>query len=148
VHERHTTSSDDLRFREQFESCAVPPDAFDHRAHVRLAYVYLTAHAPEAARSAMRDALRSFLLHNCVDPAKYHETITSAWIAAVRHFMDDTRACESADEFIHRNPRLLDTRIMTTHYSAETLFSPEARARFVAPDLEPIPRPSVSGDAT
>jgi hypothetical protein len=107
--------------------------------------VYLTAHAPEAARTAMRDALRAFLLHNGVDPAKYHETITSAWIAALHHFMDDTGPCESADEFIDRNPRLLDTRIMMTHYSAETLFSPEARTTFVAPDLEPIPRPSNHG---
>jgi hypothetical protein len=29
---------------------------------------------------------------------------------------------------------------MLTHYSAEVLFSPEARARFVEPDLEKIPR--------
>jgi len=28
---------------------------------------------------------------------------------------------------------------MLTHYSAEVLFSPEARARFVEPNLESIP---------
>jgi hypothetical protein len=35
---------------------------------------------------------------------------------------------------------VLDTKIMLTHYSAEVLFSPEARALFVEPDLDPIPR--------
>jgi hypothetical protein len=35
---------------------------------------------------------------------------------------------------------LLDTRIMLTHYSAELLFSDAARADFVEPNLDPIPR--------
>ena len=35
---------------------------------------------------------------------------------------------------------LLDPKIMLTHYSAERLFSPEARAEFVEPDIDPIPR--------
>ncbi len=38
------------------------------------------------------------------------------------------------------NPRLLDAKIMMTHYSAEVLFSEEARARFVEPNISPIPR--------
>jgi len=35
---------------------------------------------------------------------------------------------------------LLDSKIMLTHYSADLLFSDEARARFVEPNLDPIPR--------
>jgi hypothetical protein len=37
------------------------------------------------------------------------------------------------------NPVLLDSRIMLTHYSAELLFSPAARAAYVPPDLSGIP---------
>ena len=40
---------------------------------------------------------------------------------------------------MEQNSRLLDSRIMLTHYSAATLFSAEARAMFIAPDLAPIP---------
>ncbi len=47
---------------------------------------------------------------------------------------------ESAASFIADNPRMLDSKIMLTHYSTEVLFSPEARARFVEPNLELIPR--------
>ena len=46
----------------------------------------------------------------------------------------------SADDFIDRNPILLDSKIMLTHYSAGLLFSDAARAAFVEPDLDPIPR--------
>jgi hypothetical protein len=46
----------------------------------------------------------------------------------------------SADDFIRQTPLLLDSRIMLTHYSAERLFSPQARAAFVQPDRDPIPR--------
>jgi len=35
---------------------------------------------------------------------------------------------------------LLDSKIMLTHYSAELLFSDQARAEFVEPNLDPIPR--------
>ena len=46
----------------------------------------------------------------------------------------------SADDFIERNPLLLDSKIMLTHYSADLLFSDQARADFVEPNLDPIPR--------
>jgi hypothetical protein len=133
-------SDDDRRFRADFEACAILPAAFDHRAHVRLAYTYLAEADDEAAVDRMRAALLAFLLHNGVDPSKYHETMTRAWVLAVRHFMANYPACESADAFIASNPTLLDTKIMLTHYSAGLLFSDDARARFVEPDLGHIPR--------
>jgi hypothetical protein len=34
----------------------------------------------------------------------------------------------------------LDSKIMLTHYSAAVLFSADARAAFVQPDVDPIPR--------
>ncbi len=87
----------------------------------------------------MRDTLNRFLIHNGVDPSKFHETLTKAWILAVHHFMNRTEDSNSADEFIDRNPEMLDTKIMMTHYSAEVLFSDEAMATFVQPNLDPIP---------
>ena len=136
---KHSTSVDDERFRDDFANGAVTLAQFDHRAHVRLAYVLLVTEDVDAATVLMRSALLAFMRHHDVDPAKYHETITRAWILAVRHFMDRTGHCASADEFIAANPILLDSQVMLTHYSADLLFSPEARARFVEPDLQQIP---------
>jgi hypothetical protein len=137
---KHQLSADDRRFRTEFEARTFPPAEFGHRAHVRLAYIYLTEHDTDAAHLCMRRALLGFLQHHGVDVSKYHETMTRAWILAVRHFMEMSPDTKSSDDFVEKNPRLLDSKIMMTHYSAEVLLSDEARAKFVEPNLSPIPR--------
>ena len=136
----HKTSPADETFRESFESGQIAPPDFDHRAHIRLAYVYLVGGSTEKAYVDMRTALHSFLARNGIDVSKYHDTLTRAWVMAVRHFMEKTESCESADELVDRNPEMLDSKIMLSHYSAEVLFSEEARSKFVEPDIESIPR--------
>lgn len=133
-------SPDDQLFLRAFEACEIPPANFDHEAHVRLAYIYLCQLPADEAAEAMKHSLLAYLDHLGVGASKYHETITRAWIMAVRHFMEASTECASAAEFIERNPRLLDSKIMLTHYSAEVLFSPVARSTFVKPDREPIPQ--------
>lgn len=134
------TTEADVNFKNQMENCAFPAPNFNHRAHLRLAYIYLSENNAESSTSLMRDTLNRFLIHNGVDPSKYHETLTKAWILAVHHFMNKTGDTSSAHEFIDRNPEMLDTGIMMTHYSGEVLFTDEARAAFVQPNLDPIPR--------
>lgn len=145
--EPHALSQEDRSFRSAFEACSVPPSEFSHEAHVRLAYVYLVESDVEpdvdpdveSAVRRMRKALLNFLEHNGLPRSKFHETITRAWVLAVRHFMNRSTSTSSAD-FIARNQELLDTKIMLTHYSASVLFSSDARAAFVEPDLDPIPQ--------
>jgi hypothetical protein len=60
-------------------------------------------------------------------------------VLAVQHFMQRTPSVTSGEAFIDANPTVLDSRIMLTHYSAPLLFSDQARASFVAPDMDPIP---------
>jgi hypothetical protein len=137
---KHLLSPSDRAFRTEFEAGTFPPAAFGHRAHVRLAYVYLADHDTDVAHQRMQNALVAFLRYHGVDVSKYHETMTRAWIMAVRHFMEISPGSGSSEAFMEHNPRLLDSKIMMTHYSAEVLFSDEARARFVEPNLSPIPR--------
>lgn len=136
---RHTVSSTDETFQRAFETCMVPARLFDHRAHLRLAYIYLCEGTPEQAQKRMKQSLLTFLEHLGLGASKYHETLTRAWVLAVRYFMIQTPACLSAEVFIEQNPVLLDRTIMLTHYSADILFSIKARNRFTTPDLEPIP---------
>lgn len=133
-------SDDDWAFRSSFEAGEYLPERFDHRAHVRLAYIYLVDEDVAGATERMRASLLAFLARHGVNPSKYHETLTGAWILAVRHFMERSSDAPSADAFIDANATLLDSKIMMTHYSAEVLFSDEARARFVEPNLDEIPR--------
>jgi len=136
----HHVSPDDRLFVAQLEASTLAATQFDHRAHVRAAYVYLAESDPETATRRMRAALLAFLQHHGIAASKYHATITKAWVLAVRHFMALTPDAESADAFIDANAQLLDSKIMLNHYSASLLFSPEARAEFMEPDQSPIPK--------
>ncbi|MEX2179593.1 MAG: hypothetical protein WD801_12835 [Gemmatimonadaceae bacterium] len=136
----HRVSPDDRLFVAQLEASTLAPPQFDHRAHVRAAYVYLAESDPETATTRMRAALLAFLQHHGIPASKYHATITQAWILAVRHFMALTPDADSADAFLEVNPQLLDSKIMLSHYSASLLFSAEARAEFMEPDQGPLPR--------
>ena len=135
----HDLSQEDRNFRSAFEAYTVTPPQFNHEAHVRLAYVYLAEYDVESAVQRMREALLNFLEHNGIPRSKFHETITRAWVLAVRHFMNRSASTSSAD-FIAKNQEVLDSKIMLTHYSASVLFSSDARASFVEPDLDPIPQ--------
>ncbi|NOK06667.1 MULTISPECIES: hypothetical protein [unclassified Myxococcus] len=111
---------------------------------MRLAYVYLSEHGTEASISRMRTALQRFLAHHGIPAAKFHETLTRAWVLAVEYFMAKVPSVSSRD-FIEQHPELLDYRIMLTHYSAQVLFSADAREAYVEPDLDPIPAPGRAG---
>jgi hypothetical protein len=94
----------------------------------------------DTAYQLMRDSLIRFITHNGVDISKFQETITRVWTLAVRHFMENDTGAYSANVFIDNKPKMLNKEIMMTHYSAELLFSDEAREHFVTPDGDPIPR--------
>ncbi|ODS24838.1 hypothetical protein AB835_01980 [Candidatus Endobugula sertula] len=132
----------DLAFKNDVESCNFHIPDFDHRAHLRLAYIYLVqTNCPSESVGLVRQALVGLLKHADVDPSvKYHETLTKAWLLAVHHFMHHTSNASSADDFIDQNPKLLDSKIMHTHYTDDVLFSESARTAFIEPNLEQIPR--------
>lgn len=94
----------------------------------------------DTALPRMRQAIRAFLKRNDVPADKYHETLTRAWLMAVAYFMGKAEPAASFDRFIAQDDRLLDTKIMLTHYRKTTLFSDPARAAFIAPDVQPIPK--------
>ncbi|MEZ5651017.1 MAG: hypothetical protein R3E87_10765 [Burkholderiaceae bacterium] len=136
----HVADAADRALRIAFESGALATSEFDHRAHLRVAYALLCERSFDDAVDAMRRALRGFLAHHGIEPdRKYHETLTLAWMSAVRLFMERSAPMPNSREFLVANPRLLDAGIMGIHYSRERLFSDSARASFVAPDRAPLP---------
>lgn len=128
----------DKEFKELVESCQFPISDFNHQAHLRLAYVYLVQNDTEVSINLMRQSLIRLLAFNGIDPAKYHETLTQAWILKVRYFMNFVEPLGSVEELIDLYPKMLDSNIMLMHYSKDRLFSDEARCAFVQPDLEPF----------
>lgn len=134
-------SDADLEFGRKFDAGEIAPALFDHRAHLRLAYVHLVTHGPDLAAKSFRSSLQAFLDRHEIDPAKFHETLTQAWLQAVWYFMQRYGDSHDSEDFLDKSRVLRDPRVMLTHYSKEVLESDDARSHFIAPNLDPIPRP-------
>jgi len=73
----------DVAFARAFERGEIPPPAFHHVDHLRLAWAYLHESATiEAATARMQTALRRFAA-DAGAPAKYSDALTVRWVAAV-----------------------------------------------------------------
>ena len=135
----------DADFARAFERGGVPPAEFGHRAHLRVAWVYVNeGPSPEAALARMREAVQRFAAAAGASQ-KYHETITVLWM----RLLEDARAgapqgC-AFEQLLERRPELGDKELPLRYYSRERLFSDEARAQWVAPDLLEVAPSSASG---
>jgi hypothetical protein len=117
---------------------------FPHSSHLHVAWVYL-AESPSVQQAAnkMRRTLRRFAAA-AGKPEKYHETMTLFWVQVLSHAYAITRG-ERLEDIVHANPQLLEKNFPLTYYSAERLFSDEARISWVQPDLKPL---SIDATAT
>jgi hypothetical protein len=129
----------DEEFTRAFEAGTVTPAQFDHHAHVRVAWVYLRESGSlDAALPRMRAAIKQFAAAAGASH-KYHETITVLWM----RLLDDVRvrdgAAKELSELLRDVPSLADKNLPMKYYSRERLFSDEARAAWIEPDLMPSP---------
>ena len=67
----------------------------------------------------------------------YNETMTRFWIRLIAHVREATGAT-TIDEAIKRVPMLLDKNLPLRHWSRTAMFGPDARVRWVEPDLLPL----------
>jgi hypothetical protein len=121
-----------------FEDATIPRDDWKHAEHLVVALYYLSKHDLESAYARMRDGILNLLANGFkVDLKKempYHETITLFWMRLVDEFnagKNGASLLEKANEVAYK----WDKDYPMKFYSRELLFSDEARARFVEPDL-------------
>jgi hypothetical protein len=113
--------------------------AFGHRQHVHLAFIAVRRYGPAHAPDKVSGWLRHLTAHA---PQKYHATVTRAWTEIVARHMAADPSVTDFDAFAERYPALFDKRLLTRHYTAATLASPQARAGWVEPDRAAFGRPS------
>jgi hypothetical protein len=124
------TSDDDLLVA--FETTALPPGAFHHHEHVRVAWILLRRCGPLEALERICSGLRRFAAA-AGKPEIYHETITWAFVLLIRERMAEQE--ETWEAFAARNGDLLAGRsALDRYYRPETLASERARRSFVLPD--------------
>jgi hypothetical protein len=110
---------------------------FGHREHLELAWRYLALYPVDQAAEVVTAAIRRVAaLHGAQD--KYHDTITRSWLHFVAVHMQRWGA-DDFDEFLERNPDLLDPNLIEHFYSRDLLFSDPSRGSWSPPDRRPLP---------
>lgn len=120
-----------------FESCEISKGAFSHRSHLTVAVWYLVKLNQHEATERLRDSLLRFLDHHGAGREKYNETLTRFWLECVRSLINgsngDPGLLETTNAVIEA---LADSRLPLEYYSADRLWSEEARAGWIQPDLK------------
>jgi hypothetical protein len=125
---------DDQQFEHEVRSGEFPLAQFDHRAHLRFAFILLKRMPFLEACIVMRDALQSFAIR-AGKPGLYHETITVAFMSVIAERIA-AGDCASFEELFAANPELENRNLLHRYYSPEVLASPRARHQFVLSELE------------
>jgi len=125
---------DDREFIERFESCTLPAADFPHRAHVRLAWLYLQEAPPLEALARFCTSLQRFAT-SLGKTTLYHETITWAYLLLIHERMARNPVSDFST-FAAANPDLLtwNPSVLDRYYRPETLQSDLAKRVFVMPD--------------
>ena len=134
---------DDSALIKQFEDTTLPMELWDHRQHVKTAYLYLLRHPFDEAIDKMRSGLQAYnAVHGVPDEITrgYHETLTQAWMRLVHVTLQLYGRCDTADVFVDANSQLLSKRALLLFYSRDRILSAEAKRDFIPPDLAPLPK--------
>jgi hypothetical protein len=127
----------DASFVARFRDGTLGTDQFHHREHVRMAWLYVREFGLEAAVTRFTADLRAFAAAKGA-PGLYHATITVAYLTLVAERL---RACGDGpwERFAAANADLLRWKpsVLDDFYSAERLWSDDARAQFLLPDRVP-----------
>jgi hypothetical protein len=122
-----------------FEAGTLAPDQFNHHAHMTVALWYLSQMPFAKATATMRTNIQHFAAHHHQGQL-YHETITGFWMRLLRHILESADPSEPFADVVYRVITTFGTMdVFFRHYSKERAFSPEARQRWVNPDLIPLP---------
>jgi hypothetical protein len=139
-------ASDDAitRIGEGLLARTLPRADWTHEAHLAATTYLLTCRTDVDLDRDLPDTIRSY--NESVggvnsDSEGYHETITRVYLHGVRLFLSGADIDAPLHEVV--NALLLSPICRRDwplrYYSAERLFSVEARRHFVSPDLEPLP---------
>jgi hypothetical protein len=135
------TNLDDLVAR--FVACRLPHSEWTHQAHLAVGAWHVAQFGADEALARLRVGIRRLNdSHGTPNSATrgYHETISRAYVVLLAEFLDSVSDTMPLAE---RVTRLLGSPLsardaLLQFYSRERLMSPEARATWIEPDVQPL----------
>lgn len=131
-------SLSDREFIRQFEQKTLPQVYFDHRGHLRLAWLYLNhCSLDEAIRKTIR-GIKAYA-DSLGATGKFHHTLTEAVVRIMYGRLQQGRF-STLDAFLSANPDLVQNlrAVLRSYYSEDRLNSVVARRGFEFPDLRKL----------
>lgn len=127
----------------RFAQCRISHADWTHQAHLVVGLWHVHRFGADRALELLREGIRRLNdSHGTPNsPTRgYHETITRAYVELLSRFLADGPANATLQE---RATELLASPLagrdsLLRFYSRERLMSPEARAAWVVPDLQPF----------
>jgi len=126
----------------EFESCQLPRSRWSHAAHLTVGAWYVSTMPEVEATEQMIHGIRRYNHATGIETSPtggYHETLTIFWLVVIRETM--VALMEKYD--LLKRINLLIVRfarkpeLPMSFYDEDRLFSPEARAHWVAPQKWP-----------
>ncbi|GIL47047.1 hypothetical protein Vafri_3881 [Volvox africanus] len=123
-------------------------ESWDHRTHLRLAWLYLTRLGRREGLARIHSSIRAFIEHSSLTARRngttYHETMTYFWAHMVHFAIASQNVPAGATPdfrfFLLMNPQLTNGGLFLHYYSKQLMLqSPESRVRVVLPDKRPLP---------
>jgi hypothetical protein len=127
--EEPLAKEEDAQFLAALEAATLPPDQFNHAAHVRAGYLYLREAAFPQATATMCSAIKRYS-RAIGKPGRYHETITVAFMALINACLRRDGDRGGWEQFRGANPQLFQPDALLAYYPREVLDSTEARSAF------------------
>ena len=126
-----------------FNNLSLPKEKWTHEAHLRVGLWYLLHYSPAEAMCRLRAGICQYNIACGVantETSGYHETITKFYVTIISYFLQRQNANLPIEELA---AKLLesygDRNLLLSYYSQARLMSPEARYRWVEPNLLPMP---------
>lgn len=129
-----------------FERLSIVQAEWTHRAHVKVAFIYLRRHPFDEALAKMRAGVKALNARLGVPECPtsgYNETTTHAFmhlIAATMGAYEELYPAPSSESFCELHPQLMTRHALRLFYSPERRSDPRAKTQFLPPDLAPLPR--------
>ncbi|HEV7889272.1 MAG TPA: hypothetical protein VGP08_01465, partial [Pyrinomonadaceae bacterium] len=131
-----------LSLLRRFDDCTLPRDEWTHAAHLTVALWHLLEYDWAEAVSRVRLGIQRYNGAHGIRTTPtggYHETLTLFWMRRVSAFLEDGRnEARSLVALANDLSAALDSRLPFEYYTRERLFSSEARASWVEPDLKSL----------
>src|SRR5262245_44915252 len=119
----------DDEFLRRFEAQSIPRTEWNHRAHLRIAYAYLSRHPLDEAIARMRRGIQALNAVNGVEEGPdrgYHETLTQMWMRILHGLRTAVGPESSFDAFVERHPYVLQKLLARLFYSRQRMLPPDA----------------------